>query len=187
MADPHPASPSPPPPQALLREDLSRALIAVADFGSPSVISSACGLIVTIYMRFRPVLKIQLELWLTFVILPLAEGGSATPFEVQRAALEALADLCRQPTFITDLFCNYDCDIRCPNLFARTAALLCKSAFPVSGPMMATHSVALEAREREREESGTSSLLPPRRAALWCFFSPSQRLQSMHPRLRSAQ
>lgn len=58
---------------------------------------------------------------------------------------QALADLCRQPTFITDLFCNYDCDLRSPNLFARTSSLLCKSAFPVSGPMMATHTVALEA------------------------------------------
>lgn len=180
--------------------------------------NAAFGLMVTLYMRyrcvqagvsvtrveyyenhgqadsrlnsFRQILGVQLELWLTNVILPLAEGGSGTPSQVQRAALEvspkvsqtivlgfmrrkckrsdrhdlkfwftitilqAIADLCRQTTFVTDLFCNFDCDLRSPNLFARTAALLCKSAFPVSGPMMANHTVALEVRPGSVLSSG---------------------------------
>ena len=136
---------------ALLRQDLAKALTQVAESRSPAVLSAACGLMVTLYIRFRPLLRVQLELWLSYVLLPLAEGGSG--FEQQRAALEAVGDLCRQPCFVTDLFANYDCDLRAPNLFGRTAALLCKSAFPVSGPLSQTHVVALEALLAEARDT----------------------------------
>lgn len=133
------SSPPTAPPQVLLREDLARALVTVATAGIPSILTAACSLMVTIYIRFRralshgriqsplsliglraaraapgqrclpvscaavfrlappifpsphprrPVMKVQLELWLTYVMLPLAEGGNSVSFEAQRAALE---------------------------------------------------------------------------------------------------
>ena len=104
---------------ALLRQDLAKALTQVAESRSPAVLSAACGLMVTLYIRFRPLLRVQLELWLSYVLLPLAEGGSG--FEQQRAALEAVGDLCRQPCFVTDLFVN----VNIQQIKLKVPALLC--------------------------------------------------------------
>lgn len=48
------------------------------------------------------------------------------PYEMKEMALEALVQLWRIPSFVTELFINYDCDFNCSNLFEDLTKLLSK-------------------------------------------------------------
>lgn len=50
------------------------------------------------------------------------------PYEMKEMALEALVQLWRIPSFVTELFINYDCDFYCSNLFEDLTKLLSKVA-----------------------------------------------------------
>uniref|UniRef100_A0AAQ5Y5I3 Golgi-specific brefeldin A-resistance guanine nucleotide exchange factor 1 n=1 Tax=Amphiprion ocellaris TaxID=80972 RepID=A0AAQ5Y5I3_AMPOC len=67
------------------------------------------------------------------------------PYEMKEMALEALVQLWRIPSFVTELYINYDCDFYCSNLFEDLTKLLSKNAFPVSGQLYTTHLLSLEA------------------------------------------
>lgn len=64
-----------------------------------------------------------------------SDGGSATPprllvppakGETRDLMLETLSQLSRHPSFMVDLYSNYDCDINCENLFERLIDFLTK-------------------------------------------------------------
>lgn len=48
------------------------------------------------------------------------------PYEMKEMALEALVQLWRIPSFVTELYINYDCDFYCSNLFENLSKLLSK-------------------------------------------------------------
>lgn len=48
------------------------------------------------------------------------------PYEMKEMALEALVQLWRIPSFVTELHINYDCDYYCSNLFEDLTKLLSK-------------------------------------------------------------
>uniref|UniRef100_A0A672KPN6 Golgi-specific brefeldin A-resistance guanine nucleotide exchange factor 1 n=1 Tax=Sinocyclocheilus grahami TaxID=75366 RepID=A0A672KPN6_SINGR len=67
------------------------------------------------------------------------------PYEMKEMALEAIVQLWRIPSFVTELYINYDSDFYCSNLFEDLTKLLSKNAFPVSGQLYTTHLLSLEA------------------------------------------
>ena len=48
------------------------------------------------------------------------------PYEMKEMALEALVQLSRIPSFVTELYINHDCDFYCSNLFEDLTKLLSK-------------------------------------------------------------
>ena len=54
------------------------------------------------------------------------------PYEMKEMALEALVQLWRIPSFVTELYINYDCDFYCSNLFEDLTKLLSKVTSPLS-------------------------------------------------------
>ncbi|XWS26881.1 hypothetical protein CRYUN_Cryun26dG0068200 [Craigia yunnanensis] len=50
----------------------------------------------------------------------------------------------RQPTFIIEAYANYDCEPICRNVFEEVGKLLCKQAFPGTGPMTTLQVQAFE-------------------------------------------
>lgn len=48
------------------------------------------------------------------------------PYEMKEMALEAVVQLWRIPSFVTELYINYDCDYYCANLFEELTKLLSK-------------------------------------------------------------
>lgn len=52
------------------------------------------------------------------------------PYEMKEMALEALVQLWRIPSFVTELHINYDCDYYCSNLFEDLTKLLSKVTTP---------------------------------------------------------
>jgi brefeldin A-resistance guanine nucleotide exchange factor 1 len=61
------------------------------------------------------------------IVTPAARG------ETRELLLETLAQLSRHPSFLVDLYTNYDCDINCENLFDRLMEFLTRGVYPISG------------------------------------------------------
>ena len=64
--------------------------------------------------------------------LAIAEEGNmmAPPAAYKEIALESLLEFCREPALLLDLYRNYDCDVRCTNLFEMLYRCVCRCAVP---------------------------------------------------------
>jgi brefeldin A-resistance guanine nucleotide exchange factor 1 len=66
------------------------------------------------------------------------EGGTRKP-DAREAMVESIGALTRLPTFMTELFVNYDCDVDRSDLCADMVGLLCRNAFPDSATWSTTN------------------------------------------------
>jgi brefeldin A-resistance guanine nucleotide exchange factor 1 len=129
---------------ALIQDELFRNLMVIGLLQNPLVLSLVFGVVLNLYHHLRRQLKFQLEAFFSYVLIRLASGKNGATYQQQEVALEALVDLCRQPTFMPEMYANFDCDIALSNTFEDLGNLLSKSAFPVNCPLSATHVLALE-------------------------------------------
>ncbi|KAL4065359.1 hypothetical protein V8B97DRAFT_2022848 [Scleroderma yunnanense] len=76
---------------------------------------------------------------------PDPENGSPSPSrplvqpargETRDLMLETLSQVSRHPSFMVDLYTNYDCDINCDNLFERLVEFLTKGVYPLQNSSM---------------------------------------------------
>jgi hypothetical protein len=63
--------------------------------------------------------------------------------EHKEGALDTLLQLCRIPSFLIDLYLNFDCNLHCTDLFEVVVAFLAQNAFPEER-VLATHLNALD-------------------------------------------
>ncbi|KAK8550249.1 hypothetical protein V6N12_038968 [Hibiscus sabdariffa] len=143
----------------MVQDDLFHHLIHYGTCSSPLVLSMICSTVLNIYhflRRFQLILfsflviqsnesgiklthlfsrfiRLQLEGFFTYVLLRIAAPGGSS-LQLQEVALEAIINFYRQPTFVIEAYVNYDCDPICQNIFEEVGKLLCKQAFPGSGP-----------------------------------------------------
>lgn len=129
---------------AIVQDELFRNLMLFGSSMSPLILSTVCSIVLTLYHHLRTELKVQLEAFLSCVLLRIAQSKHGSSYQQQEVAMEALVDLCRQQTFVAEMYANFDCDITCSNVFEDLANLLSKSAFPVNGPLSAMHILALD-------------------------------------------
>lgn len=129
---------------AIVQDELFHNLMQFGLSMSPLILSTVCSIVLNLYHHLRTELKVQLEAFLSCVLLRLAQSKHGSSYQQQEVAMEALVDLCRQQTFMAEMYANFDCDITCSNVFEDLANLLSKSAFPVNGPLSAMHILALD-------------------------------------------
>ncbi|KAJ0099255.1 hypothetical protein Patl1_21868 [Pistacia atlantica] len=129
---------------ALIQDELFRNLMQFGLSMSPLILSTVCSIVLNLYHHLRTELKAQLEAFFSCVLLRIAQSKHGSSYQQQEVAMEALVDLCRQQTFMTEMYANFDCDITSGNLFEDLVNLLSKSAFPVNGPLSAMHVLALD-------------------------------------------
>ncbi|OMP00992.1 SEC7-like protein [Corchorus olitorius] len=129
---------------ALIQDELFRNLMQFGLSMSPLILSTVCSIVLNLYYHLRTELKMQLEAFFSSVLVRLAQSKYGSSYQQQEVAMEALVDLCRQQTFVAEMYANFDCDITCSNVFEDLANLLSKSAFPVNGPLSALHILALD-------------------------------------------
>ncbi|KAK6255969.1 Sec7 domain - like 4 [Theobroma cacao] len=129
---------------ALIQDELFRNLMQFGLSMSPLILSTVCSIVLNLYYHLRTELKVQLEAFFSCVLLRLAQSKHGSSYQQQEVAMEALVDLCRQQTFVAEMYANFDCDITCSNVFEDLANLLSRSAFPVNGPLSAMHILALD-------------------------------------------
>ncbi|CAN8273142.1 unnamed protein product [Cochlearia groenlandica] len=128
----------------LIQDELFCNLMQFGVSLSPLILSTVCSIVLNLYLSLRTELKVQLEAFFSCVLLRIAQSKLGSSYQQQEVAMEALVDLCRQHTFMAEVFANFDCDVTCSNVFEDVSSLLSKSAFPVNGPLSAMHILALD-------------------------------------------
>jgi brefeldin A-resistance guanine nucleotide exchange factor 1 len=129
---------------SLVQDELFRNLMQFGLSVSPLILSMVCSIVLNLYNHLRSELKLQMEAFFSCVILRLAQSRYGASYQQQEVAMEALVDLCRQKSFMVEMYANLDCDITCSNVFEDLANLLSKNAFPVNCPLSSMHILALD-------------------------------------------
>ncbi|KAI7725536.1 hypothetical protein M8C21_025519, partial [Ambrosia artemisiifolia] len=117
----------------MVQDDLLHHLIHYgAATSSPLVLSMICSTVWNIYYFHRESIRLQLEAFFQFVLFKtLNIQGYMT--SLQELALEGAINFCRQPTFLIEVYINYDCDPLSYNVFEDIGKNLCKHAFLSAG------------------------------------------------------
>ncbi|KAF8401703.1 hypothetical protein HHK36_012649 [Tetracentron sinense] len=126
----------------MIQDDLFHHLIHYGTCSSSLVLSMICSTVLNIYHFLRRSIRLQLEAFFTFVLFRVATPGILT--QLQEVALEGIISFCRQPTFIIEMYVNYDCDPVCQNVFEEIGKLLCKNAFLTGNPLTSLQIQAFE-------------------------------------------
>ncbi|KAL2462256.1 ARF guanine-nucleotide exchange factor GNL2 [Abeliophyllum distichum] len=126
----------------MIQDDLFHHLIHYGACSSPLVLSMICSIVLNLYHFLRKSIRLQLEAFFSFVLFRIVSPGSS--LQLQEVAVEGLINFCRQPTFIIEVYVNYDCDPTFRNVFEETGKLLCKYAFPTGGLSTSIQIQALE-------------------------------------------
>ncbi|XP_034463831.1 Golgi-specific brefeldin A-resistance guanine nucleotide exchange factor 1 isoform X5 [Hippoglossus hippoglossus] len=129
----------------LVKDELCRHLFQLLSADRMNLYASSIRVCFLLFESMRLHLKFQLEMYLKKMMDIITSENVKMPYEMREMALEALVQLWRIPSFVTELYINYDCDFYCSNLFEDLTKLLSKNAFPVSGQLYTTHLLSLEA------------------------------------------
>uniref|UniRef100_A0A8C4EQD1 SEC7 domain-containing protein n=1 Tax=Dicentrarchus labrax TaxID=13489 RepID=A0A8C4EQD1_DICLA len=129
----------------LVKDELCRHLFQLLCVDRMNLYASSLRVCFLLFESMRVHLKFQLEMYLKKLMDIITSENIKMPYEMKEMALEALVQLWRIPSFVTELYINYDCDFYCSNLFEDLTKLLSKNAFPVSGQLYTTHLLSLEA------------------------------------------
>ncbi|XP_071337602.1 Golgi-specific brefeldin A-resistance guanine nucleotide exchange factor 1 isoform X2 [Trachinotus anak] len=129
----------------LVKDELCRHLLQLLSVERMNLYTSCIRVCFLLFESMRLHLKFQLEMYLKKLMDIITSENIKMPYEMKEMALEALVQLWRIPSFVTELYINYDCDFYCSNLFEDLTKLLSKNAFPVSGQLYTTHLLSLEA------------------------------------------
>ncbi|KAM4615448.1 Golgi-specific brefeldin A-resistance guanine nucleotide exchange factor 1 [Polymixia lowei] len=129
----------------LVKDELCRHLFQLLNVDRMNLYAASIRVCFLLFESMRVHLKFQLEMYLKKLMDIITSENIKMPYEMKEMALEALVQLWRIPSFVTELYINYDCDFYCSNLFEDLTKLLSKNAFPVSGQLYTTHLLSLEA------------------------------------------
>ncbi|KAM9325556.1 Golgi-specific brefeldin A-resistance guanine nucleotide exchange factor 1 [Gastrophryne carolinensis] len=129
----------------LVKDELCRHLFQLLNGERLNLYASSLRACFLLFESMREHLKFQLEMYIKKLMDIITMENPKMPYEMKEMALEAFVQLCRIPSFVTELYINYDCDYYCSNLFEDLTKLLSKNAFPVSGQLYTTHLLSLEA------------------------------------------
>lgn len=78
------------------------------------------------YVDWLIVALCPLQMYLKKLMDIITSENPKMPYEMKEMALEAIVQLWRIPSFVTELYINYDCDFYCSNLFEDLTKLLSK-------------------------------------------------------------
>ncbi|XP_069837951.1 Golgi-specific brefeldin A-resistance guanine nucleotide exchange factor 1 [Dendropsophus ebraccatus] len=129
----------------LVKDELCRHLFQLLSGERLNLYAASLRACFLLFESMREHLKFQLEMYIKKLMDIITIENPKMPYEMKEMALEAIVQLWRIPSFVTELYINYDCDYYCSNLFEDLTKLLSKNAFPVSGQLYTTHLLSLEA------------------------------------------
>lgn len=109
-----------------LCNDVCRHLLRATQSEDLGIFSCALRVVFNLFMSMKDNMKVQLEVFLTSVHIRALNHSAA--FAREELTLESLLEFCREPSLMQDLYVNYDCDVRCTNLFDSIIQGLCKRA-----------------------------------------------------------
>ncbi|KAL1787913.1 Golgi-specific brefeldin A-resistance guanine nucleotide exchange factor 1 isoform X2 [Sigmodon hispidus] len=129
----------------LIKDEMCRHLFQLLSIERLNLYAASLRVCFLLFESMREHLKFQLEMYIKKLMEIITVENPKMPYEMKEMALEAVVQLWRIPSFVTELYINYDCDYYCSNLFEDLTKLLSKNAFPVSGQLYTTHLLSLDA------------------------------------------
>ncbi|XP_059281864.1 ARF guanine-nucleotide exchange factor GNL2 [Lycium ferocissimum] len=126
----------------MIQDDLFHHLVHYGTSSNPLVSSMICSIVLNIYHFLRRSVRLQLEAFFSFVLLRVA--SLANSLQLQEVAIEGIINFCRQPTFIIEVYVNYDCNLIFKNVFEEIGKSLCRHAFPTGGCLTSLQVQAFE-------------------------------------------
>ncbi|XP_053306901.1 Golgi-specific brefeldin A-resistance guanine nucleotide exchange factor 1 isoform X2 [Spea bombifrons] len=129
----------------LVKDELCRHLFQLLSVERLNLYVASLRACFLLFESMREHLKFQLEVYIKKLMDIITIENPKMPYEMKEIALDAIVQLWRIPSFVTELYINFDCDFYCSNLFEDLTKLLSKNAFPVSGQLYTTHLLSLEA------------------------------------------
>ncbi|XP_045147598.1 Golgi-specific brefeldin A-resistance guanine nucleotide exchange factor 1 isoform X6 [Echinops telfairi] len=129
----------------LIKDEMCRHLFQLLSVERLNLYAASLRVCFLLFESMREHLKFQLEMYIRKLMEIITVENPKMPYEMKEMALEAIVQLWRIPSFVTELYINYDCDYYCSNLFEDLTKLLSKNAFPVSGQLYTTHLLSLDA------------------------------------------
>jgi brefeldin A-resistance guanine nucleotide exchange factor 1 len=126
----------------VIKDDLCRYLLQSLQTENVSILTMALRVFFNLFSSLKRHLKFQMELFFNEILGLLS--NKEIPFEHREVVLEIIVQLCKDSTFLVDLYINYDCDLQCSNLFERLVEFLYKRAFPTQGQITGMHLLSLE-------------------------------------------
>ncbi|XP_016482977.1 ARF guanine-nucleotide exchange factor GNL2-like [Nicotiana tabacum] len=126
----------------MIQDDLFHHLVHYGASSNPLVLSMICSIVLNIYHFLRSSVRLQLEGFFSFVLLKVA--SLANSLQLQEVAIEGIINFCRQPTFIIEVYVNYDCNPIFNNIFEEIGKSLCMHAFPTGGCLKSLQVQAFE-------------------------------------------
>ncbi|XP_038613594.1 Golgi-specific brefeldin A-resistance guanine nucleotide exchange factor 1 isoform X2 [Tachyglossus aculeatus] len=129
----------------LVKDEMCRHLFQLLSVERLNLYAASLRVCFLLFESMREHLKFQMEMYIRKLMEIITVENPKMPYEMKEMALEAVVQLWRIPSFVTELYINYDCDYYCSNLFEDLTKLLSKNAFPVSGQLYTTHLLSLDA------------------------------------------
>lgn len=125
---------------ALVGDSMCYNLFGLLRSTNLTLFAAALRVIFLLFEAQRANLKFQLGAFLSIVM-----ELEYPSFEHREGALDAILQLCRIPSFVTDVYLNFDCNLYCEELFERLVKFLSQNAFPEDSGLFTTNVIALEA------------------------------------------
>lgn len=129
----------------LVKDEMCRHLFQLLNVERLNLYAASLRVCFLLFESMREHLKFQLEMYIKKLMEIITVENPKMPYEMKEMALEAIVQLWHIPSFVTELYINFDCDYYCSNLFEDLTKLLSKNAFPVSGQLYTTHLLSLDA------------------------------------------
>ncbi|XP_065750357.1 Golgi-specific brefeldin A-resistance guanine nucleotide exchange factor 1 isoform X13 [Phocoena phocoena] len=129
----------------LIKDEMCRHLFQLLSVERLNLYAASLRVCFLLFESMREHLKFQLEMYIKKLMDIITVENPKMPYEMKEMALEATVQLWHIPSFVTELYINYDCDYYCSNLFEDLTKLLSKNSFPVSGQLYTTHLLSLDA------------------------------------------
>lgn len=154
----------------ILCGDVCRHVLAASQADDMTVFALSLRVVFNLFVSIKDHMKVQLEVFLTSVHMRLIQSSTAASNSSQSVdarlmsmakeelALESLLEFVQEPALLQDLYTNYDCDVRCTNLFDSIIQTLCNR-------VVAKGNVPL--RNRCRSSSNSNIPLDSDSKSLW--------------------
>eukprot|EP00002_Diphylleia_rotans_P026961 TRINITY_DN5399_c0_g2_i1.p1 TRINITY_DN5399_c0_g2~~TRINITY_DN5399_c0_g2_i1.p1 ORF type:complete len:1189 (+),score=232.70 TRINITY_DN5399_c0_g2_i1:1205-4771(+) len=128
---------------AFIQEELCHQLIQLGITNDLSVLAFSLRAILNLYAYLKEHLRIQLEGFLSEIYLDILQSKESS-IEKQEVVLESLLQLCQMPTFMMELFLNYDINLHSSNIYEDLCEFLYKNSIPVRSQLHSIHILSLE-------------------------------------------
>eukprot|EP01117_Protostelium_nocturnum_P012824 TRINITY_DN4750_c0_g1_i1.p1 TRINITY_DN4750_c0_g1~~TRINITY_DN4750_c0_g1_i1.p1 ORF type:complete len:1400 (-),score=487.09 TRINITY_DN4750_c0_g1_i1:60-4232(-) len=116
----------------IIQEQLTHRLLKCIYCDELMICTMSLRILLHLFLSLKEQVKPQMEMFfLSIMQLVEKEKRSTYSYEKHETILETVLDFCKHPTFLTQVYLNFDCDFRSPNLYGLICSFLQKSALPL--------------------------------------------------------